>query len=123
MVDQNGFSIKLESGKLIISNGTRTVLEGIKRNGVYVLDGEAIIGLSSVSIGSDKDKTKLWHLRLGHINVKGLMELQKQGVLGDEKITELDFCEDCVLGKTTKSNFKSSTHTTCGILDYIHSDL
>ncbi|KAH9671238.1 Integrase catalytic domain-containing protein [Citrus sinensis] len=97
--------------------------EGIKRNGVYVLDGEAIIGLSSVSIGSDKDKTKLWHLRLGHMSIKGLMELQKQGVLGDEQITELDFCEDCVLGKTTRSSFKSSTHTTCGILDYIHSDL
>ena len=123
MVDQNGFSIKLESGKLMISNGTRTVLEGTKRNGVYVLDGEAITGLSSVSIGSDKDKTKLWHLRLGHMSIKGLKELQKQGVLGDEKITELDFCKDCVLGKTTRSSFKSSTHTTCGILDYIHSYL
>ena len=89
----------------------------------YVLDGEAIIGLSSVSIGSEKYKTKLWHLRLGHMSVEGLMELKKQRVLGDEKITELDFYEDCVLGKTTRSSFKSSTHTTCGILDYINSYL
>ncbi|KAH9768873.1 Integrase catalytic domain-containing protein [Citrus sinensis] len=102
---------------------TENIQRGTKRNEVYVLDGEAITGLSSVFIGSEKDKTKLWHLRLGHMSVKGLMELQKQGVLGDEKITELDFCEDCVLGKTTRSSFKSSTHTTCGILDYIHSDL
>lgn len=57
------------------------------------------------------------------MNVKGLMELHKQGVLGDEKITELDFYENCVLGKTTNNNFKSSTHATCGILDYIRSDL
>ena len=123
MVDQSGFSIKIESGKLMITNGTRIVMEGTKRNEVYVLDGEAITGLFNVSIGFEKDKTKLWHLRLGHMSVKGLMELQKQGVLGDKKIKELDFCEDCVLGKTTRSSFKSSTHTTCGILDYIHSDL
>ena len=58
MVDQIGFSIKLES--------------------FHVLYGEAIIGLSSVSTGSEKDKTKLWHLRLGYMSVKGLMELQKQ---------------------------------------------
>ena len=59
----------------MISNGTRTIMEGTKRNGVYVLDGEVITGLSSVSIGFEKDKTKLWHLRLRHMSVKGLMEL------------------------------------------------
>ena len=75
MVDQSGFSIKLESGKLMITNGTRIVMEGTKRNEVYVLDGEAITGLFNVSIGFEKDKTKLWHLRLRHMSVKGLMEL------------------------------------------------
>ena len=34
MVDQSGFSIKLESGKLMITNGTRIVMEGTKRNEV-----------------------------------------------------------------------------------------
>ena len=59
VIDYNGFSIKLESGKLVITNGSKIVMEGIKRNGVYVFDGEVITDLSSVSVGSEKDKTKL----------------------------------------------------------------
>ena len=50
-----GLSIKLESGELRISNGDGVVMKGHKRNGVYVLDGEAITGLSGVPISSGND--------------------------------------------------------------------
>ena len=87
------------------------------------MDGEAITGLSGVSISSCNDNTLLWHLRLGHMSLKGLKELQKQGVLRNGKISYLDFCEDYVLGKATKNSFSNSFHSTKGILEYIHSDL
>ena len=123
MLDQMALSIKLESGELRILNDDGVFMKGHKRNGVYVLDGEAITGFSGVSISSGNDKTLLWHLRLGHMSLKGLKELQKQEVLGAEQILELDFCEDCVLGKATRNNFNKSVHSTKGILEYIHSYL
>ncbi|KAH9696760.1 calcium-binding EF-hand family protein [Citrus sinensis] len=57
------------------------------------------------------------------MSLKCLKELQKQGVLGTSQISELDFCEDCVLGKATRNSFGKSVHSTKGILEYIHSDL
>lgn len=123
VIDHIGFSIKLEFGRLLITNGSRIVMKGTKRNEVYVLDGEAITSLSSVSVGFGKDRTKLWHLRLRHMSVKDLMDLQKQWVLGDENISNLDFCEDCVFGKSTRNRFKISSDTTNGILEYIHLNL
>ncbi|KAH9697287.1 hypothetical protein KPL71_023550 [Citrus sinensis] len=123
MLDQMGLSIKLESGELRISNGDGVVMKGYKRNGVYILNGETITGVSGVSISSSCDNTLLWHLRLGHMSLRGLKELQKQGVLGSSQISELDFCEDCVLGKATRNSFGKSVHSTKGILEYIHSDL
>lgn len=74
-------------------------------------------------VGTGGVNTRLWHLRLGHMSVKGLKELEKQGVLGKDKIDELDFCEDCVFGKSTRHSFKHLTSKSIGILDYIHSDL
>ncbi|KAH9778870.1 Integrase catalytic domain-containing protein [Citrus sinensis] len=82
-----------------------------------------VTGIIDVIVGTGGVSTRLWHLRLGHMSVKGLKELEKQGVLGKDKIEELDFCEDCVFGKSTRHSFKHSTNKSIGILDYIHSDL
>lgn len=35
---------------------------------------------------SDIDITKLWHLKLEHMSVKGMQELSKQGLLSHDKI-------------------------------------
>ena len=74
-------------------------------------------------VGTGGENTRLWHLRLGYMSVKWLKEIEKQRVLGKDKIKELDFYEDCVFGKSTRHSFKNSTSKSIGILDYIHSDL
>ncbi|KAH9647724.1 Integrase catalytic domain-containing protein [Citrus sinensis] len=55
MLDEMGLSIKLESNELRISNGDGVVMKCYKRNGVYVLDGEAITDLwgpaQTISLG------------------------------------------------------------------------
>ncbi|KAH9779137.1 Integrase catalytic domain-containing protein [Citrus sinensis] len=89
----------------------------------YVPDLKRNLISLDVIVGTGEESTRLWHLRLGHMSVKGLKELEKQGVLGNDKIEELDFCEDCVFGKSTRHSFKHSTSKSIGILDYIHSDL
>lgn len=53
----------------------------------------------------------------------GLQELSKYGVLGQDKIEALSFCKECVLGKSSRVKFSTSTHVSKGTLDYIHANL
>ena len=41
----------------------------LKKNGVYIPDGKAITCMSSGIVGSGREHTRLWHLRLGHGSV------------------------------------------------------
>ncbi|RVW67898.1 Retrovirus-related Pol polyprotein from transposon TNT 1-94 [Vitis vinifera] len=85
--------------------------------------GQTVTSKVSTMLKEDMGTTKLWHQRLGHISHRGLQELEKQGVLGNYKLTNLTFCEHCVFGKTTRVKFAKVVHETQNQLDYIHSDL
>ena len=93
-------------------------MKGNKKNGVFILDGETEVATNAVI-----DRTKLLHLRLGHIGEMGLKELEKQGVIGNDRIRNLEFCEYCVLGKSTRASFHRSTYKSKDKLEYVHSDL
>lgn len=54
---------------------------------------------------------------------KRLKKLEKQGALGKDRIRALGFCEECILGKSSRTRLKNATHSTKGTLDYIHADL
>lgn len=68
---------------------------------------------------------KLWHLRYGHLNEKGLKLLvQKNMVVGLPKIVSHGFCEGCVFGKQNRKSFsvdKSWRASKC--LELVHVDL
>ncbi|KAH9793260.1 hypothetical protein KPL71_004466 [Citrus sinensis] len=124
VIGMGNVSLRLHDGTIWeLREGSKIVMKGSKRNEVYVLDGEAITRMTDVIVGTGGESTRLSHLRLGHMSVKGLKELEKQGVLEKDKIEELNFCEDCVYGKSTRNSFKHSTTKSIGILDYIHFDL
>ncbi|GKD29965.1 hypothetical protein Tco_1240743 [Tanacetum coccineum] len=53
----------------------------------------------------------------------GLQVLEKQGLFGKKSLGKLDFCENCVLGKSHRVSFGVGRHTTQGVIDYVHSDL
>lgn len=55
--------------------------------------------------------------------LEGLQELGKQGLRDPKQIGDLDFCENCILGKAHMLRFTTAVHRTKGTLDYIHSDL
>ncbi|KAH9646639.1 hypothetical protein KPL70_024932 [Citrus sinensis] len=123
ILDQIGCIIKMESGVMKIIRGSMVIMKGAKNNGLYVLQGTAIIGDVSVSTSMNPNKTLMWHMRLGHMSERGMKILERQGVLGDDKIGPVEFCEVCVLGKSSRTSFKTAVHKTKGTLDYIHSDL
>ena len=52
-----------------------------------------------------------------------MKELSKQGLLGNDQITSLQFCEKCVFGKATRHRFNPGKKETKQTLDYVHSDL
>ncbi|GJZ38267.1 retrotransposon protein, putative, ty1-copia subclass [Tanacetum coccineum] len=119
-----GFTIKLQSGKVKVINGSRVILSGIRRdNCVYSLDGHAMAGELNASVEEKESLVQVWHKRLGHIRETGLQVLEKQGLFGKKSLGKLDFCENCVLGKLHRFGFGVGRHTTQGVIDYVHSDL
>jgi transposase InsO family protein len=97
----------------------------LKYANLYLLRGTTIVGNAATISKSlpNSDATKLWHMRLGHMSELGLAELSKRGLLDGHNISKLQICEHCVFGKYKRVKFNTSTHTTKGILDYVHSDL
>ena len=47
----------------------------------------------------------LWNLQYGHLNVNNLRFLSEKEMVGLPKISELDFCEGCILGKQNRNSF------------------
>ncbi|KAG8482181.1 hypothetical protein CXB51_026801 [Gossypium anomalum] len=92
---------------------------------LYVLQGSTITGNAAVAsfFFSDNDITKIWHMRLGHMNENDMVELSKRGLLDGQGICKLNYCEHCVFGKQKRVRFTRGIHNMKGTLEYIHSDL
>ncbi|CAJ2678716.1 unnamed protein product [Trifolium pratense] len=123
MFDNLGYCTRIERGVMRISNGALVIAKGSKMNGLYILEGSTVISNALVTSVENADITKLWHLRLGHVSERGLVELAKQGLLGKEKLNKLDFCDNCTLGKQHKVKFGVGVHKSTRPFEYLHSDL
>nr|CAD41912.2 OSJNBa0033G05.13 [Oryza sativa Japonica Group] len=125
-LDRKGYKYSGGDGILKVTKGSLVVMKAsIKSANLYHLQGTTILGnVATVSDSlSNSDATNLWHMRLGHMSEIGLAELSKRGLLDGQSISKLKFCEHCIFGKHKRVKFNTSTHTTEGILDYVHSDL
>ena len=82
-LDSFGGRYGAEGGVLMAIKGAMVVMKGQKFGNLYKLLGNIITGgASAVAIGErSKDDTKLWHMRLAHMSIKGMQELQKRGLL------------------------------------------
>ena len=100
LFEKTGYKVVLWDGKAKVSKGSMVVLSGNRReNNTYLLDGEVVApGSVNMAMGSNQ-AALLWHRRLGHISSQGIVELNKQQLLGKLSNCVFDFCEGCVLGK------------------------
>lgn len=105
MFENLGFATKIEHGMLKISNGNLVIAKGMKRNGLHILEGSTVIAQAVVASQSHYDKTRLWHMRLGHISEKGLIGFSKQNLPCGDEIGKLEFCDQCILGKAQRVKF------------------
>ena len=60
---------------------------------------------------------------LGHIGVRRLSKLVKDGLIQDLTIEPYPICESCILGKMTKAPFLGVGHRVNDLLELVHSDV
>ena len=89
-LDELGYAIKMDAGLVKVMKGSLLVMKGVKKNGIYSLLGNTVIGSSSLVAGSSMNNTMLWHRRPGHVSENGLLELSKQGLLGKSSCNNLN---------------------------------
>ena len=67
--------------------------------------------------------TYLWHCRLGHIGVKRVKKLHKDGFSESLGYESFDACEPYLLGKMTKTPFSAPMERATELLEIIHTDV
>lgn len=50
-------------------------------------------------VGTNNDKTKLWHIHFSHLNERGMMKLYKRNLLSGVRSCTIGLCNYCVPGK------------------------
>jgi len=123
MFDSLGYCTRIKHVVCKISHGALITVKGSKMNGLYILDCSIVIGNASVASVVPHNNSELWHLRLGHVSERGLVELVKQGLLRKNKLDKLEFCEHCVLGKQHRVKFGSGMHHSSRLFEYVYSHL
>ncbi|KAL0315451.1 UNVERIFIED_CONTAM: Retrovirus-related Pol polyprotein from transposon TNT 1-94 [Sesamum radiatum] len=122
-LEEEGLEGRWGRGVMKIMKGALNVFKAERKRNLYMCSVKYDCFTASVSVD---DKASLWHRRLGHISLKGLDLLHKNGLLPD-KFKDLNFCDDCVLGKQHKVHFPASPYpnspTSNDILDYVHADV
>ncbi|KAL0366108.1 UNVERIFIED_CONTAM: Retrovirus-related Pol polyprotein from transposon TNT 1-94 [Sesamum radiatum] len=97
-LEEEGLEGRWGRGVMKIMKGALNVFKAERKRNLYMCSVKYDCFTASVSVD---DKASLWHRRLGHISLKGLDLLHKNGLLPD-KFKDLNFCDDCVLGKQHK---------------------
>ena len=70
----------------------------------------------------NKNSSMLWHRRLGHISIKRIKRLVKDGVLKTLDFTDFGTCVDCIKGKQSNKTTKGVKRSS-EILEIIHTDI
>ena len=124
-LDRLGFDHAGGKGKTRFYKDGKLALQGTLSGTLYLLDGETVIAGESNNVlkKSSSDETVLWHRRLGHMSMKNLQILVKKGILDKRRISDLSFCENCVMGKHKRLSFNIGKHNSGEALKYVHADL
>lgn len=134
--DFNLFSWGQSSGKGLAlisdSKGTRIVKESTNKTIVtaekikttYKLNIRFKANYSNLVLTVREANLSLWHRRLGHINVRKIMEMSKHGILPRIEGNVDDFmCDGCLKGKMTRQPFKTVQRREYEVGEVMHADL
>ena len=125
----------IEAGKTVTFGKTQgEVIDGegevvavaSKAGNLYYLKCEPLKN-EQINSARHQSKENLWHRIFGHLGVRNLCMLKKDGMVNgiDYDVSkEIDFCESCVSGKIHRSSFpKSGRERAEESLGLVHSDV
>ena len=72
---------------------------------------------------SGEEHMTMSHCRLGHIGIKSMEKLHKNGLLDSSDFGSLNTCEPCVIGKMTRTPFNGVMERADDLLGIIHTDV
>ncbi|KAL2237492.1 UNVERIFIED_CONTAM: Retrovirus-related Pol polyprotein from transposon TNT 1-94 [Sesamum indicum] len=122
-LEEEGLEGRWGKGIMKVMKGSLVVFKAERKRNLYICTATyENIAASAL----ENNKTTLWHKRLGHISMKGLDFLRKDGILND-CLGKLEFCDECIMEKHHRVHFPASpspnpSMSTC-ILDYVHADV
>ncbi|MCI19836.1 gag-pol polyprotein, partial [Trifolium medium] len=97
------------------------VIKGFRSKDNYYLWVPQEIAHSSTCLISKEDEVKLWHQKLGHLNLRGMKRvISEEAIRGLPKlrIEEGNICGECQIGKQTNMSHPKLQHlVTSKVLD------
>ena len=133
MLIKDGYSVSFDD-KVVIKKNKHFICSGALVSNLYIINPiEPTVKpmeINNTSPNSNKRKepsqmnqTYLWHLRLGHINLRRIQRLVSDGPLGSLEVETFPICESCLEGKITKRPFTAKGYRAKDVLELVHSDL
>eukprot|EP00253_Pinus_taeda_P008764 PITA_08764 len=109
-LDDASVKIVFEKDTYKMVQGALVLIWGVRIRTLYKLQGSTVIdGCNNFVVAESgaenlvvsREKTMLWHQRLGHIGEKGLRIIHAKGMVEGMSSNSLDFdfCENCLYGK------------------------
>lgn len=125
-MSEDGNKVVLKGDLLWIYDEKDRSLMKVKRssNRLYKLIIETVE--KTCLLAKVDDTSKLWHVRLGHVNYQAMhMMTKEQMVTGMPKINQPgNTCDGCLMSKQARKKFPTKTsYEAGGILELIHGDL
>ncbi|XP_073225604.1 uncharacterized protein [Cicer arietinum] len=114
MFDILGYSTNIKNGIMTIINKDDIIVKGIKRNGLYNLEGFIIIAQASVASSNLHSSSRIWH--------KGKLSYQNRICLMVTKLKNWNFVI-IVFSESKRGIFGASQHNTSRPFEYVHSNL
>ena len=99
--------------------GTVYYGRGFILNGFLILDIEYYNSDSSIFLTSSDNTSNsliVWHARLGHIRQERMIELAREGFMGNLAKDTLSTCEYFLVGKSKRKPFGKATRA-CGLIE------
>src|SRR3984957_14053646 len=132
----SGLEVSFVEDRCVISNKSGKVLACARRGegNLYRLPIRPSVSTAYVGESSDvSPDVKLWHDRLGHLNLDGMRLLNSgrlvkdfppQKVPGRSEVNVVTQCEACIKGKSHRAPMpQAATHRATKVLELVHSDV
>lgn len=121
-VTRRGYVIMKSNEKaLIMKNNVVVMMAHLTGNNLYELDVKTVKQENCNIVQTD---IKVWHERLGHLNIKELQKMSKNGVIPCALNGNQDFiCEACQYGKQARRPFLKSARDPIQPGEIVYSDV